>query len=76
MRLDRLGSRRRGGTAAVVSELPTPDASAGAETLCLLLQRHGEHHAAEYWPIGWHLAANRPRPPSAAANCVSRGGGV
>lgn len=33
---------------AALASLVTPDAGAGAETLCVLLERHGEHRAAEY----------------------------
>jgi len=33
---------------AALATLGTPDPAAGAETLCVLLERHGEQRAAEY----------------------------
>lgn len=40
---------------AALASLPTPDPAAGAETLCLLLERHGEERAAAY--VGQWLRA-------------------
>jgi hypothetical protein len=40
---------------AALASLPTPDPVAGAETLCVLLERHGEQRAAEY--VGQWLTA-------------------
>jgi hypothetical protein len=44
-------------TFAALGSLVTPDPSAGAETLCMLLERHGEHLAAGY--VADWLAARR-----------------
>lgn len=41
-----------------LASLPTPDPGAGAETLCLLLDRHGEERAARYL-ADW-LATRQP----------------